>query len=75
MSTVYEIPAAVFQDIIRTSSRAAVAIESYFFVQTRSIYYYFLPWLDVPGYANLTFTTKTQVPTRRNGLVSVIVLE
>ncbi len=47
---------------------------SYFFVQTRSIYYYFLPWLDVPGYANLTFTTKTQVPTRWNGLVLVIVL-
>ncbi|KAI0198484.1 hypothetical protein F4808DRAFT_472782 [Astrocystis sublimbata] len=66
--------AALFQDLIGNHSRAAVAIESYYFMLVRSSYYSYLPALDVPGYANVTFTTEAPVPTKWNGFAATIAL-
>ncbi|KAJ3575179.1 hypothetical protein NPX13_g4125 [Xylaria arbuscula] len=66
--------AAVFQDIIRASTKAALAVDSFLFLKVRAAYYSLLPALDLPGYANITFTTQTPVPAHWRGLTTVVVL-
>lgn len=65
---------ALFQDIINTSGRAAIAVDAYLAMLSRSWFYYLLPKLDVPGYVETASVVQVLLPLRWNGLTAVLVL-
>ncbi|KAI0537909.1 hypothetical protein GGR58DRAFT_513421 [Xylaria digitata] len=66
--------AALFQRIINTTGRSAIAIDTYIAMLSRWWYYYLLPRFDVPGYIDAAFTTEVILPRRWRGLTVVLVL-
>ncbi|KAI1748689.1 hypothetical protein F4782DRAFT_515928 [Xylaria castorea] len=66
--------AALFQYIINTTGRSAVAIDTYLTMLSRSWYYALLPKFDVPGNVDTAFVAEVLLPLRWSGLTAVIVL-
>ncbi|KAI0864886.1 hypothetical protein F4860DRAFT_382635 [Xylaria cubensis] len=66
--------AALFQYIINTTGRSAVAIDTYLTMLSRSWYYSLLPKFDVPGNVSAAFVAEVLLPLRWSGLTAVIVL-
>ncbi|KAK5630557.1 hypothetical protein RRF57_006272 [Xylaria bambusicola] len=73
----YSVPddiAALFQNIINTTGRAAVAVDTYLAILSRWWYYYLLPRFDVPGYVDVAFAAEVLLPLRWRGIIAVLVL-
>ncbi|KAI0466488.1 hypothetical protein F4859DRAFT_507296 [Xylaria cf. heliscus] len=66
--------AALFQRIINTTGRSAVAIDTYLTILSRWWYYYLFPRFNVPGNVELMFSAEVVVPLRWRGLTAVLVL-
>ncbi|KAI8946964.1 hypothetical protein F4801DRAFT_562622 [Xylaria longipes] len=66
--------AALFQYIINTTGRSALAIDTYLTMLSRSWYYSLLSKFDVPGYVSTAFVVEVLLPLRWSGLTAVIVL-
>ncbi|KAI1174967.1 hypothetical protein F4777DRAFT_552066 [Nemania sp. FL0916] len=64
----------VFEQIVATTGRAAVAVDAYLMMLTRSWYYSLVPKFDVSGYVTSSFSTEVLLPVYWNGLTIVIVL-
>jgi hypothetical protein len=64
----------VFEQIVATTGRAAVAVDAYLMMLARSWYYSLLPKFSVPGYITSSFSTEILLPVYWNGLTTVIVL-
>ncbi|KAI1360755.1 hypothetical protein F5Y08DRAFT_348457 [Xylaria arbuscula] len=66
--------ATLFQNIINTTGRAAVAIDTYLAILSRWWYYYLFPRFDVPGHVNVIFVAEVVLPLRWRGIIAVFVL-
>lgn len=66
--------AALFQYIINTTGRSAIAIDTYLAMLSRSWYYSLLPKFDTPGYVDVVFVAEVVLPLRWSGLTAVLVL-
>ncbi|KAI1272217.1 hypothetical protein F5Y07DRAFT_403610 [Xylaria sp. FL0933] len=66
--------AALFQHIINTTARAAVAVDTYLAMLSRSWLYVLLPKFDVPGPVDAAFATTVLVPARWSGFAAVATL-
>ncbi len=66
--------ATLFQDIVQTSGRAAVAVDAYLTMLSRSWYYSFQPKFDVPGYVDVAFSAEILLPRYWGGITAVVVL-
>ena len=66
--------AALFQNIINTTGRAAVAIDTYLAILSRWWYYYLFPRFDVPGYVDIVFVAEIVLPLHWRGIIAVLVL-
>ncbi|KAI0835720.1 hypothetical protein F5Y06DRAFT_305694 [Hypoxylon sp. FL0890] len=66
--------ATLFQHIINTSGRAAVAMDTYLAMLGRSWYYSLFQKFDVPGHVTVAFATEVLLPMYWDGITAVIVL-
>ncbi|KAI1390258.1 uncharacterized protein F4822DRAFT_230987 [Hypoxylon trugodes] len=66
--------AAIFEQIVNTSDRVAVAIDTYIAKLVQNFYYLILPLFDVPGNIEVVFSTEARIPKQWNGLIAVLVM-
>ncbi|KAI1154041.1 hypothetical protein F4825DRAFT_207502 [Nemania diffusa] len=66
--------AALFQHIVNTTGRAAVAVDTYLAMLSRSWFYSLLQKFDVPGTVITAFATTVLLPIRWSGLAAVLSL-
>ncbi|KAL7628611.1 hypothetical protein AAE478_000126 [Parahypoxylon ruwenzoriense] len=66
--------AALFQRVVNSSGRVAVAIDTYMARMVQNFYYLMLPLFDVPGDVEVVFSTEARVPRQWGGLIAVLVM-